>query len=88
MLQCVVCFQLFEYDSVVTDQVDVHFPVIEMLCNSKISCVSWNCFHKGMLASSDYEGTVTLWDAFTGEKNSVFQVCLCHCFVIVCFLQQ
>ena len=29
-----------------------------------------------MLASSDYEGTVTLWDAFAGVKTRVFQVCL------------
>jgi len=27
-----------------------------------------------MLASSDYEGTVTLWDAFAGVKTRVFQV--------------
>ena len=26
-----------------------------------------------MLASSDYEGTVTLWDAFTGSKTRSFQ---------------
>ncbi|GAB6021877.1 hypothetical protein CHUAL_006043 [Chamberlinius hualienensis] len=27
----------------------------------------------GTLASSDYEGTVTVWDAFTGQKVKVFQ---------------
>jgi len=27
-----------------------------------------------MLASSDYEGTVTLWDAFASAKVRVFQV--------------
>ena len=36
----------------------------------------WSSYHKGLLASSDYEGTVTLWDAFTGVKNRSFQVCL------------
>ncbi|KFM73674.1 E3 ubiquitin-protein ligase RFWD2, partial [Stegodyphus mimosarum] len=44
-----------------------------MLCNSKISCISWSSYHKGMLASSDYEGTVTLWDAFTGQKVKTYQ---------------
>lgn len=34
----------------------------------------WSSYHKGLLASSDYEGTVTLWDAFTGVKNRSFQV--------------
>ena len=27
-----------------------------------------------MLASSDYEGTVTLWDAFAGTHTRLFQV--------------
>ena len=29
-----------------------------------------------MLASSDYEGTVTLWDAFAGTHTRLFQVLL------------
>lgn len=37
------------------------------------SCVTWSAYHKGLLASSDYEGTVTLWDAFTGTKSRLFQ---------------
>jgi len=36
--------------------------------------VIWSSYHKSMLASSDYEGTVTLWDAFVGVKTRVFQV--------------
>ena len=38
------------------------------------SCVSWSSYHKGGLASSDYEGTVTLWDANTGTRVKMFQV--------------
>ena len=38
------------------------------------SCVTWSSYHKNMLASSDYEGTVTLWDAFHGTKTRVYQV--------------
>lgn len=37
------------------------------------SSISWSSYHKGLLASSDYEGTVTLWDAFTGTKTRSFQ---------------
>ena len=55
-----------------------HWVVIAMfstllclLCSSVI----WSSYHKSMLASSDYEGTVTLWDAFAGVKTRVFQVC-------------
>ncbi|XP_046845426.1 E3 ubiquitin-protein ligase COP1-like isoform X2 [Xenia sp. Carnegie-2017] len=65
--------KVFEYGVVIRDVVDVHYPVIEMVCNSKISGTCWSTYHKGLLASSDYEGTVTLWDAFTGAKNRSFQ---------------
>ena len=43
-------------------------------CCVWFSSVIWSSYHKGMLASSDYEGTVTLWDAFVGTKTKVFQV--------------
>ncbi|GAB1607033.1 E3 ubiquitin-protein ligase COP1-like [Argonauta hians] len=65
--------KVFEYEAVIKDVVDIHYPVHEMVCNSKISCVTWSSYHKSMLASSDYEGTVTLWDAFHGTKTRVFQ---------------
>ena len=48
-----------------------------------LSGTCWSSYHKGLLASSDYEGTVTLWDAFTGVKNRSFQVCL-WCGVVWC----
>lgn len=65
--------KVFEYNQVVRDVVDIHYPVHEMTCNSKISSIAWSQYHKGMLASSDYEGTVTLWDAFVGTHTRLFQ---------------
>lgn len=65
--------KVFDYGAVIRDTVDIHYPCIEMVSNSKISCVSWNSYHKGTLASSDYEGTVTVWDASTGQKTKTFQ---------------
>lgn len=65
--------KVFEYNQVVRDVVDIHYPVHEMTCNSKISSIAWSQYHKGMLASSDYEGTVTLWDAFAGTHTRLFQ---------------
>lgn len=65
--------KVFDYNAVIRDTVDIHYPCIEMISSSKISCVSWNSFHKGMLASSDYEGTVTVWDATTGQRTKAFQ---------------
>lgn len=64
--------KVFDYGCVIRDPVDIHYPCIEMTSNSKISCVSWNSYHKGMLASSDYEGTVTIWDASTGQRTKTF----------------
>lgn len=65
--------KVFEYGIIIKDAVDIHYPISEMTCNSKISCVTWSAYHKSMLASADYEGAITLWDAFTGQKCKVFQ---------------
>lgn len=45
----------------------IHYPVNEMECTSKISCVSFSNYMKSMMVSSDYDGIVTLWDSFTGK---------------------
>ncbi|KAK3814122.1 MAG: WD40-repeat-containing domain protein [Benniella sp.] len=45
----------------------LHYPILEMMCRSKISCLSWNSYIKSQIASSDYEGIVTLWDTNTGK---------------------
>lgn len=54
------------------------FPLNKVLNKKKyifcFSCVTWSSYHKNVLASSDYEGTITLWDAFTGQKSKLFQV--------------
>ncbi|XP_011303005.1 E3 ubiquitin-protein ligase RFWD2 [Fopius arisanus] len=65
--------KVFDYGAVIRDTVDIHYPCVEMVSSSKISCVSWNSYHKGMLVSSDYEGTVTVWDAATGQRTKAFQ---------------
>ncbi|XP_063074992.1 E3 ubiquitin-protein ligase COP1 isoform X3 [Engraulis encrasicolus] len=65
--------KVYEYSTVIQDVVDIHYPVNEMTCNSKISCISWSSYHKNLLASSDYEGTVILWDGFTGQRSKVYQ---------------
>ncbi|XP_038221100.1 E3 ubiquitin-protein ligase COP1-like [Zerene cesonia] len=65
--------KVFEFESVVRDAVDVHYPCAEMQCSHKISCVTWNAYHKNVLASSDYEGTVAVWDAATGMRTRALQ---------------
>ncbi|KAL1122892.1 hypothetical protein AAG570_003217 [Ranatra chinensis] len=65
--------KVFDYGAVIRDTVDIHYPCIEMVSSSKISCVSWNSYHKATLASSDYEGSVTVWDASTAQRIKTFQ---------------
>lgn len=57
--------KLFDYKNVLRDSVDIHYPIGEMQCSSKISCISWNGYQKQWFVSSDYEGVVNLWDANT-----------------------
>uniref|UniRef100_A0A336LHD4 CSON013668 protein n=1 Tax=Culicoides sonorensis TaxID=179676 RepID=A0A336LHD4_CULSO len=66
--------KIFDFYSAIRDaNVDIKYPVYEMQCNSKISCVSWNNFLKEILASSDYEGIVTIWDVQTGTRKQTLQ---------------
>ncbi|CAB4064997.1 RFWD2 [Lepeophtheirus salmonis] len=58
---------------VLNDLVDIHYPSMEMVSSSKISCISWSSFHKGTLVSSDYEGSVVVWDANSNSKIRTFQ---------------
>ncbi|KAI1236464.1 hypothetical protein IHE44_0014711 [Lamprotornis superbus] len=82
--------KVYEYGTVIQDAVDIHYPENEMTCNSKISCISWSSYHKNLLASSDYEGTVILWDGFTGQRSKVYQVLADNlyqtCVSLYCFI--
>lgn len=65
--------KVYDYGVILKDMVDIHYPSNEMLCGSKISCISWNPYHKSTLASSDYDCSVIVWDVATGQKVKVFQ---------------
>lgn len=65
--------KVFDYGAVMKDVVNIHYPCLEMTSRSKISCISWHNYHKGTLASSDYEGTVTIWDASIGQRTKTYQ---------------
>lgn len=65
--------KVFEYDCVIRASVDIHYPCVEMISASKISCISWNSYRKNTVASSDYEGAVCVWDAGTGQRTRVYR---------------
>jgi len=50
--------KVFECDTILNEHVDIHYPVVEMPCRSKLSSVCWNGYIKNYLASCDYEGVV------------------------------
>ncbi|XP_037448440.1 E3 ubiquitin-protein ligase COP1-like [Triticum dicoccoides] len=60
--------KVFEFSTVVNEPSDVHCPVVEMATRSKLSCLSWNKYSKNVIASSDYEGIVTVWDVQTRQS--------------------
>lgn len=68
--------KIFDYYTCVRDgvvsQASYH-PINEMVCNSKISCVAWNSYFKELLACSDYEGIVTVYDVETRQRKRTFQ---------------
>lgn len=62
------CIKVFDFSSVVNEPTDVHCPVVEMTTRSKLCCLSWNKFIKNHIASSDYDGRVTVWDVTTRQS--------------------
>ncbi|KAH6775933.1 Transducin/WD40 repeat-like superfamily protein [Perilla frutescens var. hirtella] len=60
--------KIFEFSSVVNEPADVQCPVAEMFTRSKLSCLSWSKYTKNHIASSDYEGIVTVWDVTTRQS--------------------
>ncbi|KAJ6808926.1 protein SPA1-RELATED 2-like [Iris pallida] len=59
--------KIFEFDALLKDSLDVHYPLIEMSSRSKLTCVCWNNYIKNYIASTNYEGVVQLWDVSTGQ---------------------
>ncbi|CAF1415743.1 unnamed protein product [Adineta steineri] len=65
--------KLYEYQSVLDNSVELHYPSKEVACTAKLSCISWNPYLRNYLASSDYDGFVTIWDMATAQKVRTFQ---------------
>ncbi|KJE98268.1 photoregulatory zinc-finger protein COP1, variant [Capsaspora owczarzaki ATCC 30864] len=66
--------KIFDFETFAnTTYVDVHYPVLEITLEHKISSQSWNPFMQSVLAVSDYSGAVGLWDVNTGQNLRIFQ---------------
>ncbi|KAH7425083.1 hypothetical protein KP509_11G039000 [Ceratopteris richardii] len=62
------CIKIFDFSTVVNVPAEVHFPVVKMPTRSKLSCLSWNKYGKNQIASSDYEGSIIVWDINTQQS--------------------
>ncbi|KAL6573823.1 coatomer subunit alpha [Orobanche hederae] len=62
------CIKIFEFSTVVNEPANVQCPLAEISTRSKLSCLSWNKYAKNHIASSDYEGIVTVWDVTTRQS--------------------
>ncbi|KAL8046565.1 hypothetical protein ABFX02_08G185600 [Erythranthe guttata] len=54
--------KVFEYNSILNKDRDIHYPVVEMASKSKLSSICWNGYIKSQIASSNFEGVVQVWD--------------------------
>ncbi|KAL5727108.1 hypothetical protein ACHQM5_000339 [Ranunculus cassubicifolius] len=64
--------KIFEFNRLLNDSSDIHYPVVEMTSKSRLSCVCWNKYIKNYLAATAYDGAIQLWDASTGQGISQY----------------
>ncbi|XP_044502233.1 protein SUPPRESSOR OF PHYA-105 1-like isoform X2 [Mangifera indica] len=64
--------KIFEFNSLLSGSIDIHYPAVELSNRSMLSCVCWNNYIKNYLASTDYDGVVQMWDASTGQGFSQY----------------
>lgn len=50
--------KVFEYATVLNEDRDIHYPVVELSSRSKLSSICWNSYIKSQIASSNFEGVV------------------------------
>ncbi|KAL5989861.1 hypothetical protein ACLOJK_010756 [Asimina triloba] len=54
--------KVFDFNAILAEDRDIHYPVAEMGCGSKISSICWNSYIKSHIASSDFGGVIQVWD--------------------------
>ncbi|XP_042416986.1 protein SPA1-RELATED 4-like isoform X2 [Zingiber officinale] len=60
--------KVFECDMILNKDRDIHYPIVEMINKSKLSCICWNSYIKSQIASSDFEGVVKVWDVTRSQS--------------------
>lgn len=65
--------QVFELASILDEDSMLHYPVLEIGINSKISSMCWNSYVKSCLLAADYEGAIQLWDVSANAVTSQYE---------------
>ncbi|KAL9236956.1 hypothetical protein vseg_011560 [Gypsophila vaccaria] len=65
--------KIFEFSSVLDEPAQAHCAVVDIATRSKLSCLSWNMYSKHCIASSDYDGIVTVWDVNTRQSIGEYE---------------
>lgn len=65
--------KLYDFACVAQDSLISNYPIATLKCKSKVSCTSWSSYFKNSLASSEYEGSVTVWDVSTKQPAICFK---------------
>ncbi|KAL6538332.1 hypothetical protein OROGR_012320 [Orobanche gracilis] len=61
--------KVFEYNSILNEEHDIYYPVVELASRSKLSSICWNSYIKSQIVSSNFEGVVQVWDV---TRNQAF----------------
>lgn len=74
--------KVFEYNSILNNDRDIHYPVVEMVGRSKFSSICWNGYIKSQIASSNFEGVVQVnLDNFKTERAKLLCFTCISCLV-------
>ena len=60
--------KIYDFQNVVEDRFRIPCPVRELTWRSKLSDLDWNKHESAHLATSDYDGMISVWDVDSGEN--------------------
>ena len=60
--------KIYDFKNVMEDRFRIPCPILELTWRSKLSDLDWNKQEKSLLATSDYDGMISVWDMDSGEN--------------------
>ena len=60
--------KIYDIQNVLEDRFRIPCPILELTWRTKLSDLDWNKQHSAHLATSDYDGMISVWDIDSGEN--------------------